>query len=112
MRCCTGLCERRGTCLAQSMSRTMMQIRLVTPITHGVAEPSWSVRFPVLGNEEGQVFRTPRRNRVAEIGMQGNVNLDRGPVLVLRLDKSNSAMANVLRTESNGVLAASTCVKE
>jgi hypothetical protein len=29
-----------------------------------------------------------------------------------RLYKSNSAMANVLRTESNGVLAASTCVKQ
>ena len=44
--------------------------------------------------------------------MQRNVNLNRRPVLVLRLDKSNAAIANILRTESNGVLAPTTCVKQ
>jgi hypothetical protein len=37
--------------------------------------------------------------------MQRNVNLNRRPVLVLRLDKSNAAIADILRTEANGVLA-------
>ena len=53
-----------------------------------------------------------RRNSGAEIGMQRNVNLDRSPVLVLRLDESNSAITDILRTKSNRVLAAATCVKQ
>ena len=44
--------------------------------------------------------------------MQRNVNLDWSPVLVLRLNKSNSAIANIRRTELNGVLAAATCEKQ
>src|SRR5262249_22273354 len=52
MRCCPRLCERCGTGLAQSVSRTMMHIRLVRPITHGIAKSGRGVRLPVLGNEE------------------------------------------------------------
>jgi hypothetical protein len=72
---CPSLCERRGTRLAQSVGRTMTQVRLITPITHSVAETSRGVRLPVFGDQERQVFRTSRRNGGAEIGMQRNVHL-------------------------------------
>ena len=44
--------------------------------------------------------------------MHRNVNLNRSPVLVLRLYEPNTAIANVLRAQSNGILAAATCVKQ
>ena len=56
MRCRARLGQRRGACLAQTVSRAVVQVRLVTPITHGVAKPGRCIGLAVLSDEESQVF--------------------------------------------------------
>src|SRR5258706_535840 len=44
--------------------------------------------------------------------MQRNVYLNRSPVFVFRLGEPNTAIANMLRAEPNGILAAATRVEQ
>jgi hypothetical protein len=112
MRCRSRLGQRRGTSLAQTVSRAVVQVCLITPITHGVAKPGWCKGLAILSDEESQVLRPRRRNGRGELGMQRNVNLDRSPVFVFRLGEHHTAIANVLWTESDSIFAAATRVEE
>ena len=47
-----------------------------------------------------------------KFGVQRDINVDRVAVLVLRLPEFDPAIADVLRTESNGILTTATCVEQ
>ena len=53
-----------------------------------------------------------RRNAGLKIGVQWDINVDRGAMLVLRLPEFDPANAHVLRTEPNGILTPAARVEQ
>jgi hypothetical protein len=112
MRTRTSFGECRGARLAQAVSRAVMQARLIAASTEPIAEASWGEGAAELCNQEGQVSGRRRRNAGLKFGVQWDINIDRVAMLVLRLPEFDPAIAQVLRTEPNGILTTAARVEQ
>src|SRR6516225_729084 len=94
------------------MSRAVMETRLIAARAEPIAEASWGEWAAELCDQEGQVSGRRRRNAGLEFGVQWDINVDRGAMLILRLPELDPAIAHVLRTEPNSILATSARVAQ
>jgi len=74
-----------------------MQVRLITPVSHRIAEARWCEWLAICGDEEAEMPRPCLRNRACEFWMEGDVNLDGTTVFVLGLGEAYTTVTNMLR---------------
>jgi len=75
------------------MSRAVMEARLIAARAEPIAEASWGEWAAELCDQEGQVSGRRRRNAGLEFGVQWDINIDRGAMLILRLPELDPAIA-------------------